>query len=459
VDDESESEESDGEESSSEGEDEGEPPMRNKDPDDSDSDDGTIGQIFKEIRNGTFDTKKRRKRFEGSSSYLEEEDGWDVATRGDCNISTAEALYRLTKNERDKWDDDDEWFIIKVPKKKKNWFYVDYCDGDTEDEFHWLEGPYLQEYLTIEDLIDRRRSQTRTSRRRRGEAEFRDDEALDKRDKDGNLLPSWPYNCCGRQRPQVFKQREKHRREYCASQPTLCYLCHHEVYSDLSEEYPKQSELATSLNGKEPQMKSSTTKEAKPRKRKRNKRNHSRTALMTNDVERDAPLHDMTCVGIDTCSARSISCNKEDFIDLEIKPRSERQDHLRGVGGHSGIAGKGCLVFYAQDQEGNLKAVIEPRGFYLENPAAQFRILGQQRMKRNGVCVIQDHDDEGTDILKCKRSGTILPLTEKDGLLLLKTIQYKPDDELKQQLRSYVKELKLNNNFLPHVIDLQKAEK
>jgi hypothetical protein len=78
--------------------------------------------------------KKRRKRFEGqsrnerevftSSSYLEEEDGRDLATRGDCFMSTTEALYRLTRNERDKWDEDDELFIIKVPRKNKKVFYV-----------------------------------------------------------------------------------------------------------------------------------------------------------------------------------------------------------------------------------------------------------------------------------------------------------------------------------------------
>ena len=74
-------------------------------------------------------------------------------------MSTTEALYRLTRNDRDNWDEDDEWFIIKVPKS-----FVDYCDGDAEDEFHWLEGPYSPNNLTVEDLLDRRRSQTRTSR-------------------------------------------------------------------------------------------------------------------------------------------------------------------------------------------------------------------------------------------------------------------------------------------------------
>ncbi len=464
-DEESGSEENDAEESSSEGEDEGEPPRGKEDSDDSDRDEGTIGQIFKEIRNGTYNSKKRRKRFEGqrrnerkfstSSSYLEGEDGWDEATRGDCVMNTTEALYRLTRNDKKTFDEDDEWIIIKVPRKGKKWFYVDYCDGDNEDEFHWLEGPYLQKYFTVEDLLDKRRNQPRTVRRRRGEAQFRDDEELDKCDPDGNLLSTF-YECCKRQRPRVFRSGEKHS---APSQPALCYRCHHEVFSDLSDESLTKSELDTSLKAGTPPKAFKRSSNLKQDKRKANK---SKTALMTKQekhIVEEAPLHDLSCVGIDTCSARSISCNREDFIDLEIKPRTERQDHLQGVGGHSGIAGKGCLVFYVQDREGNLIVLIEPRGFYLEKPTAKFRILGQQRMKKKGVCVIQDYDDAGTDILKCKRSGTVLPLTEEDGLLLLQTISFKPEDELQQQIRRYVQELKLNDNFLPHVVDLQEFRK
>ena len=111
------------------------------------------------------------------------------------------------------------------------------------------------------------------------------------------------------------------------------------------------------------------------------------TAMMAQEDHhnnKEAPLHDMTCVGIDTCSARSISCLREDFLDLEINRKED--NHLRGIGGTKGVAGKGCLVFYVKDIEGNMKAVLEPKGFYLENPPAQFRIIGQQRMSIR-VCV------------------------------------------------------------------------
>jgi hypothetical protein len=71
------------------------------------------------------------------------------------------------------------------------------------------------------------------------------------------------------------------------------------------------------------------------------------TAMMTKEVtcnNKEEPLHDMTCVGIDTCSARSISCLRDDFLDLEITRKGD--DQLRGIGDTKGVAGKGCLVFY-----------------------------------------------------------------------------------------------------------------
>ncbi len=113
--DESSSEENDDEESSSEDDEGDEPEKENEEKDESDSDDeGTLGQIFREIRDGTFDPKKRRRRFEGQSlpksgrvvemdpSYLEDDDGIDRAARRDCAMSTTEALHRLTRNEKDR---------------------------------------------------------------------------------------------------------------------------------------------------------------------------------------------------------------------------------------------------------------------------------------------------------------------------------------------------------------------
>ena len=109
--------------------------------------------------------------------------------------------------------------------------------------------------------------------------------------------------------------------------------------------------------------------------------------------------------------------------------------------------------------DGRSKAIIEPNGIYLRNPPAKFRIVGQQRMKKKGITLIQDYDEAGSDILKCKRSGTVLPLVEEGGgILLLKTFKYQPSEEMRKQLLSYAEKLKKANNVLPHVIDLEQVQ-
>jgi hypothetical protein len=106
-------------------------------------------------------------------------------------MNTTEALYHLTSNGKEKCDKEDEWLIIKVPKRTQHKiFFVDYCDGDSEDELHWLEVPYLQEEISIADLLQFRRVQPRSSRRRRGQTEFRNDPEEDGKDPHGNQLPN-----------------------------------------------------------------------------------------------------------------------------------------------------------------------------------------------------------------------------------------------------------------------------
>ena len=101
----------------------------------------------------------------------------------------------------------------------------------------------------------------------------------------------------------------------------------------------------------------------------------SNTTMMTKDANHSSgnspSLHDLSCIGVDTCSARSISCFREDFLDLDLTP-GKKEDQLIGIGGTNGVAGKGGLVFYVRDVDGKMKALLEPKGFFLENPPAKF---------------------------------------------------------------------------------------
>jgi hypothetical protein len=188
-------------------------------------------------------------------------------TRGSCVLGTTEALYRLTQHEQVEWDERDEWMIIKVPKKAKGkFFFVDYCDGDSEDEFHWLEGPYLRQQTTVEDLVNLRRAQPRSSRRRRGLTEFRWVPNEDDRDPHGLQLPS-------------------------------------AITPDLIDGSLAGRDLAASPNGKR-LVKDTKRKRHSSPPEKRRKEEALDSVLMTNRKnleEKSAPLHDMTCLGIDTC--------------------------------------------------------------------------------------------------------------------------------------------------------------
>ena len=407
------------------------------------SDDETISGIFGQIMNGTFDPTKKRKRFENGGKQqgrivetisVDLENDADVVTRGDCVMATTEALYNLTKFDEDRYDAEDEWLVIRVPKKDKGSFFVDYCDGDGEDEFFWLEGPYRSEHLTVEDLLDRRRGQTRTARRRKGRTQFRDDEDLDERDKDGKRINIFPCADCRWEGTRV-----------------LCDACDERIFPNLNSGSSGRSELAANLN---------EVVKPKDNGRQLKKKGKASSTMMTKKKEKGeaSPMHDMTCIGIDTCSSRSISCLAEDFLDLVMTEKDEDND-LRGIGGTSGVTGTGTLIFFAKDIEGKMKLVIEPEGSYIENPQSKFRLIGQMRMKEMGVPLTQDYDDEGTDILKCKRSGTILPLKKGNGIQLLKTFAHPMDDKLKEKIRGYVRRLEKTNSFLPHVLDLEMLDK
>jgi hypothetical protein len=269
----------------------------------------------------------------------------------------------------------------------------------------------------------------------------RNDEELDTRDKEGNFLSTYPCDCCKRKRPKVIATGGKRR---SSPLPTL----RDEVFSDLSSESLRDRELETNLKGE-----SETNDCGRQLKKRKNKS----STMMTKKKEKGeaSPMHDMSCIGIDTCSARSISCLAEDFLDLKMNSGEDEDDDLRGIGGTSEVSGTGTLLFFAKDIEGTMKLVIEPEGSYIANPPSKFRLIGQMRMKEMGVPLSQDYDDAGTDILKCKRSGTILPLKKGNGIQLLKTFTHPLDDELKEKIRGYVKKLKESNSFLPHVVDLK----
>ncbi len=113
-------------------------------------------------------------------------------------------------------------------------------------------------------------------------------------------------------------------------------------------------------------------------------------------------LRSMEVVGIDTCSALLVSTREEDFLFLDRSSQATGSVVLRGVGGSDAkIGGRGPMAVLAADDCGREIILIDPVGMYLAEAVdqANFRILGQQRLKRFGFDLVQNGEGDGKDHL------------------------------------------------------------
>ena len=99
-------------------------------------------------------------------------------------------------------------------------------------------------------------------------------------------------------------------------------------------------------------------------------------------------LHSLDYIGIDTCSALSVSTQLGDFINLDTSHAAKESVSIRGVGGvDSTVGGRGILIIKTTDWEGSQVWIIDPEGVYIESgdddPA--FRVLGREQWRKNGL--------------------------------------------------------------------------
>ena len=120
------------------------------------------------------------------------------------------------------------------------------------------------------------------------------------------------------------------------------------------------------------------------------------TVLMTTVTGKEKDdglaLHPMDHVGIDTCSARSVSSEIADFLYLDTSVRAINSVELNGVGnGGPRVLGRGPMVVSTVDREGVQTFMVDPAGVLIASTGGQarLRIFGQQRMNTFGYCVVQ----------------------------------------------------------------------
>jgi hypothetical protein len=186
----------------------------------------------------------------------------------------------------------------------------------------------------------------------------------------------------------------------------------------------------------------------KKRKKKRDEETDSKlkaTCLLTYPANH--PLHSLEYVGIDTCSAMSVSTESEDFVFIDDSIEAKQSFSLRGIGGEQNVVGgRVPSVICTQDENLSRLYMVDPSGVYLDKESSsQLRILGQQRMKKFvGFDLVQNKSGDGKDFLVHRHRGnnyqtqTNIPLVTQNGIMLLQTFPANFTTKQKKDIRQYV---------------------
>ena len=158
-------------------------------------------------------------------------------------------------------------------------------------------------------------------------------------------------------------------------------------------------------------------------------------------------LHDLDLVGIDTCSAVSVSTEKEDFIFIDESREARDSVSLRGVGGSSSvIGGRGPMVVKTKDKEGNEVLVFDPSAVYLDpdelsDSQARFRIFGQAKLRRAELKIVQDKYGDDDDYLVYRNGEMEIPMEINDDIVTMRTMSSNLTKEQEEKLGAYIEEV------------------
>jgi hypothetical protein len=177
----------------------------------------------------------------------------------------------------------------------------------------------------------------------------------------------------------------------------------------------------------------------------RNDRDH--TCLPTILTIEATHLHPLDHVGIDTCSALTVSTQRDDFLFIDSSEQAKASVTLRGIGGdQNAVGGRGPLVVSIMDEAGKMVFMIDPAGVFLdESSSSKLRILGQQRMKAFGFNLVQNKKGDGVDYLVYKDQKSFgelnIPLKTKGGILLLKTLKIEFTESQRREVILYARQI------------------
>jgi hypothetical protein len=161
--------------------------------------------------------------------------------------------------------------------------------------------------------------------------------------------------------------------------------------------------------------------------------------------------------GIDTDAGISISTMKSDFplwIDESASAKASIASPSGINGGRSAIGGRGPMVVRAKSGE----YLIDPDAVFLEPSKSQpnFRVMSTQRLKMNGLRLVQCFNDSNVDVLQDRLTKRTVDLSEEgpEGtrILVVDTLQCPVFRNL-SKMKSIVNDIRKRNRSAMVVID------
>jgi len=137
-------------------------------------------------------------------------------------------------------------------------------------------------------------------------------------------------------------------------------------------------------------------------------------------------LHDITQVGIDSCSGKSVSTERTDFLTLDERESAVKSTALHGIGGRSSATGIGTMIVTVSIPSiGRSVLVIDPEGVYIKpenSTSPRFRILSEARLKKLSVIKTQGRNKKTNPKLECLHTNRMIPLQEVGGITVMQCI-------------------------------------
>ena len=135
-------------------------------------------------------------------------------------------------------------------------------------------------------------------------------------------------------------------------------------------------------------------------------------------------LHDISTVGMDSCSGRACSTEREDFLTLD-ESEVVRGVSMSGIGGKTGVTGIGTMVVTARAPSiGKTVLIVDPDAVYIKpegKDSPRFRVFCMSRLKKMGLIMTNQSDISQPTKLVCVRTQREIVLEEQGGISVLRS--------------------------------------